>query len=102
MVMRYHWGLGVGHVYGQTPSQLDDRSSDGDPTRDDDDDLIEEPDIGADLDHAENKEYESDIQHSETGSSDGSAEPEDSDCDGSELFELGEMYGDSQNIDFYD
>lgn len=99
--MRYHWGLGVGHVYGQTPSQPDDRSHDEDPASEDDGDLDEDPDIGPDTEHAENQEYDH-IQGSETDSSDGSVESEDSDCGGSDLFELNEMYGDSQNIDFYD
>jgi hypothetical protein len=108
MVMRYHWGLGVGHIYACTPSQPDERcnpamwtSNDGDSTNEDDGDLIEEPDVGVDLDYAESKEYELDLRDSETGSSEGSAESDDLDYDGSELFELDEMYGDSQGIDFY-
>jgi hypothetical protein len=107
MVMRYHWGLAIGHPYAHKPSQSCDpnnaeESSAGNTGPSTDHAEIE----GIDDLHGDSDVYK-DIQVDEAeeeGDEEGDDDDDDDDSDGKEDYvdeELYEMYGDSQDIEYY-
>jgi hypothetical protein len=109
MVMRYHWGFAVGHVYarrrhdgsGVDPPYMsnieeamnDDSVNDGVDQCQEDDMPTEERNVGSDDDS--NIEFRSDCNSSDS-------EDIEESCDDVDSLAFDEMYGDLRNYEVYD
>jgi hypothetical protein len=102
MIMRYHWGLSVGHIYGHRSAQAlkttTRASTTWDPDMEDtgEEDSQDTEPISTNIAGASDDE---ESRSESSGSSDGS-DTDDLDVDDTELLELEEMYGDSYGGDY--
>lgn len=115
MVMRYHWGLAVGHIYGHqlalqdsptasyntpNPDLIAEGPADGDDH--DEEPIIPEPMVEYNDDREGASVNEEDEDHSELSDEFDSSEAEVGEEDDVELLEFETMYGDAQDLEVYD
>jgi hypothetical protein len=101
MIMRYHWGLAVGHIYVHDVSTMTTAISvEQDDRAETDDDIgnVQMEDVDETMDSADDSGSAS--QSEDWDSENGSGDEDNVDDD--EFLARYEMYGDSQDVDYYE
>jgi hypothetical protein len=124
MMMRYHWGLGVGHIYSHQRHPQDGNSTtaaspsnvrdldlvgndelDANDVMDDEEPLVSEEPMDVDENSAAAPADDDDVEHNPDewmGSEDSDFAADDNRYNDEELLELDGMYGDSYDVELYD